>query len=57
MRLSKREREEVEMDKEMKKGEKDIDLGGKETDKLETSKKKKRQEIYRLGVEIACGPC
>lgn len=45
------------MDKEMKKGEKDIDLGGKETDKLETSKKKKRQEIYRLGVEIACGPC
>lgn len=29
MRLSKREREEVGMDKEMKKGEKDIDLGEK----------------------------
>lgn len=63
-----REREEVEIDKEMKRARKTYTkrVGiyikiqrpeGRETDKLETAKKKQRQKIYRLRAEIACGPC
>lgn len=31
--------------------------GARETDKLESVKKKERQKIYRLRAEIVCGLC